>query len=325
MARDFNERYDLERTVRVLEHGFSSFEPVVGPRQTVPVAYWRGPDLCAVMHVRWSAGTGEIDDGLVGWVHVVSSHDDGWRELTRFRDGEFDHPLARPELGPREVTGVHGWGSGDDDAWYSGITGVAGTDAAFVEVVDGTSVSRHPVDSPIGVFVACWRGRTRHTIRVLDRAGEVLFEGPVEFPETTWARTTPSGGPRGITGFSGRAMAALSDGSRLGEVYVMLQRLPECDSDGFVMVDGEVAYGSWWGYLEFPAPVPRSLMRRVEDFETVVIRRSESPRIGPPGDPIRVAPVSSGGDIGGPRRFLVYEAGDPDEDSLHPVASEFDS
>ena len=93
----------------------------------------------------------------------------------------------------------------------------------------------------------------------------------------------------------------------------MLQRSAEWDSEGRpLLVDGEVAYESWWGYLEFLEPVPRHLMREVEDFDTVVISGRGLPRRGPPGDPIRVTQVT-GGDIEGRRRFLVHETEHDDD------------
>ena len=65
MARkSFNERYETEVSVHVLEHGLAAVPAEVGRRQTVPVACWLGPDVGAVMHVRWSEASGEIDDYL---------------------------------------------------------------------------------------------------------------------------------------------------------------------------------------------------------------------------------------------------------------------
>ena len=68
MAREsFDERHETEVSVHVLEHGLAAVPAEVGLGQTVPVAYWLGPDLGAVMHIRWSAASGEVDDHLYRW------------------------------------------------------------------------------------------------------------------------------------------------------------------------------------------------------------------------------------------------------------------
>lgn len=304
----FEREDDIAVAKAVLDHGLPPLPAQVGPGQVVPVSCWVGDDLGVVMQVRWSESTGGLDDFLIAEAHVLARTDDGWRALSSFGCGEFDHPLGRRQIEPGAVVILtRGSSRDDEEPWCLVLAGVAGRDGAVVEFTGGKGMFRRPLDSPIGAFAVASVGDEPCLVRVLDAGGGVLFEGTISPPKLAASQLQPSDRSSDISAFSGLATATLGDG-RLGEVFVMLQRFPRWEDDGLpLVVNVEVAYDCWWGYIEFLDIVPRALMRRIEEYEPFLVSGTGAPRKGPPGDPIRVA-VVSGGKLRGACRYLVYEA-----------------
>lgn len=56
--------------------------------------------------------------------------------------------------------------------------GVAGVAAVEVQVEDSAGVTTHPLDSPIGAFVASADGEHPAVVRVLTTDGDVLLAEP---------------------------------------------------------------------------------------------------------------------------------------------------
>jgi hypothetical protein len=83
---------------------------------------------------------------------------------------------GRDSGGPRQVIGGHVHCSGADDWYCCAIDGVAGTDGVSVEVEDGRGITRRPIESPLGAFVACANGRSPAVFRVRDAQAAVLSE-----------------------------------------------------------------------------------------------------------------------------------------------------
>lgn len=167
-----------EWSVWVLDHGLPEPPRSVDRDQSVPVARWVGPRFGAVLHVRWFHTGGPDEDFLAADVQVFHREGDRWaaapvRGGTDWHEPPFERP---PWSGPRavEFMGDHRY-SGVEEAWAVGaVHGVAGCDAAWVEVIDGDGATRHRVESRFGAFVACSDGRELAMVRVLDGAGEEL-------------------------------------------------------------------------------------------------------------------------------------------------------
>jgi hypothetical protein len=91
--------------------------------------------------------------------------------------GWFEPPFKRPNtIGPRDAQ-THGEVQSGGDGWdCCAVDGLAGIDAAFVEVEDGDGATRRPIESPFGAFVACSDASQVAIVRVLSASGEILLE-----------------------------------------------------------------------------------------------------------------------------------------------------
>jgi len=163
----------------VLEHGLPGLPPELREGEAAPVAYAELGEWAAVMTLaydpecppeldmtvqtyRWSAGS---------WAAANGDGGSNWHPGTR---------LGRPTwLGARQVVADHRGRYGEDGWLCAEIDGVAGVDAATVEVEQAGRRHRHPIDSPVGAWLAVFDGAAAATVRVLDGSGDVLFEHEV--------------------------------------------------------------------------------------------------------------------------------------------------
>jgi hypothetical protein len=175
----FDEELMTDWSLWVLDHGLPVLPDRVEVGQSVPVARWAGPRFGAVMHVQWSWGCDDEDDALINEVEVFARHQEGWCPSSGSGgSGWFDPPFQRPaSLGPHEAYAIGQHCSGADGWYCCAVDGLAGGDAAFVEVEDADGTTRRPIESPFGAFVACSDGQHKALIRVLDASARVLFEG----------------------------------------------------------------------------------------------------------------------------------------------------
>ena len=160
----------------VLDHGLPPLPPVLGDDEVVPIARWAGARFGAVLHVSryWDEEDGE--DRLDSEIEVFRRTEAGWESSNGGGGGGwFDPPFERPGLEPREVIGGHEHGSGGPEWSCCSVDGLAGEDAAWVEVVDAAGVERQPIESPFGAFIACSDGQQPATVRILDAKETVLL------------------------------------------------------------------------------------------------------------------------------------------------------
>lgn len=88
--------------------------------------------------------------------------------------------LKPPSLGPQDAFAC-GLGSYGDPAWTAGVVdGVAGSDAATVEVETPAGIESAPLTSPVGAWVVAFDGHLGAIVRVRDADGIVLCENRVE-------------------------------------------------------------------------------------------------------------------------------------------------
>lgn len=87
-----------------------------------------------------------------------------------------ESPLARIEV-PSSHVDLHGAiGGWAEERGCKALWGLVGTEAAVAKVEQAGSVTRWPVEAPVGVFVVCADYAQPFTIRLLDSRGEVLAQ-----------------------------------------------------------------------------------------------------------------------------------------------------
>lgn len=178
-APSFDEDSMQDLGLWTLAHGLPDPPEGIGRSMTVPVARWGGPAYGAVLHVQWYWDPDDPDDDEYpqSEVQTYLRDGEGWEESAATGgSGWFDPAFARPaQLGSREVWFLGAQWSSSFGSWACcAVYGVAGSDAAWVEVDDADGRTRLPVESPMGAFVAATDGRREAKISVLDAAGEVL-------------------------------------------------------------------------------------------------------------------------------------------------------
>lgn len=122
---------------------------------SVPVSYWIGPDTAAVLHIRRFYEEDDAEVLIETDIDLFCRVDGAWRTSGGGGGGwKGESPLARIYVPPRHVD-LHGVNGG----WSEGrgckaLWGEVGTAAAIAEVDQAGTVTRHPVEAPVGAFVA---------------------------------------------------------------------------------------------------------------------------------------------------------------------------
>jgi hypothetical protein len=174
----FHLQYAADWSHWCLEHGLPDAPQLLGLYESVPVARFVGPRFSAVLQVGC-----ELDDFL-GTVDLFSAltigarTDDGWELSSEQAGGRWGaEAFARPRtLADREVW-IYGWHRvGGVDWGAAAAFGVAGLEAATIEVIDGEGTHRREIESPFGAFVVCGDGGDEVLVRVRDTTGAVLAE-----------------------------------------------------------------------------------------------------------------------------------------------------
>jgi hypothetical protein len=172
-------------TIWVLDHGLPSLpqSPAIGT--VVPVARWVGPEVGAVLHVRFFED--EIDgEELDSDVEVAFRHEGRWEVFGGSGGtGWFDPPFIRPEMQERLAEDWSRYTCSSPASAACAIYGVAGTAATTVEVSDTTGTHVMPIESPLGAFVAASGDLETGTVRVLDADGSPLLTETFAVPETS--------------------------------------------------------------------------------------------------------------------------------------------
>ena len=168
----------------VLEHGLLPDLPAqLGEDESVPVAWWTGPESAAVLHLRrWppedlrDPADPDDDPHTEVDVHVFERVDDGWVPAASGGSGGWPDPrLVRVRVPDdhASLTGVvaGGWAVRPHVALW----GEVGTAAATLEVEQGGRTTRRAVHAPLGWVVVSAMGAP-FTARVRDADGRVLTE-----------------------------------------------------------------------------------------------------------------------------------------------------
>jgi len=157
----------------VLERGLPELPEVVARDESVPVAYWAGPLVGAVLYVQRSPNDndGDDQDRVVTETQCFGRTADGW-ELGAGHGGcgPSDPRLTRLAVPGDYVEFSGGFETGGAGGWRCiAVDGVVGTRAAWVEVTDVEGTVRRHVEAPTGAVIVCFSTDDRPAmIRVLD-------------------------------------------------------------------------------------------------------------------------------------------------------------
>jgi hypothetical protein len=168
----FDEELMDDWSLWVLDHGLPQLPDRVRIGESVPVAFWAGPRVGAVVHILATADDPQVGepDRFDTEVTCFRRIDDRW-EAANARGGT-DWPPGASLAGiqvAREFVGFGGemTASGDGPT-CTAIDGVVGDDAQWIEVSDITGTVRRPVEAPIGVVVVAVSDLRPVAIRILD-------------------------------------------------------------------------------------------------------------------------------------------------------------
>jgi hypothetical protein len=167
----------------VLDHGLPALPAALADGESVPVAWWTGPDSAAVLHLRrWPPADmrdlygpddtfTDVDVDVFaressGWALAASGGSGGWSEAT----------LARVEVADDHASLSGAVGGAFGHRQHLALWGEVGAAAATLEVEQDGVTTSHPVVAPLGWVVVSAAVGSPFTARVRDGAGRVLTE-----------------------------------------------------------------------------------------------------------------------------------------------------
>jgi hypothetical protein len=187
----FDEGLLTEWSLWVLTHGLPELPESVRVGESVPVARWVGARFGAVAHVQWMWTDDHADDRLGNEIETFRRRAGRW-EASNGNGGSGWHspPFRRPSrLGPRDVEDGGRLYVGGDGWRCCAVDGIAGEEAAVVELVDAGGTTGSPIESPFGAFVVVTDADREATVRVLDQQARELWActlspNPFNAPDT---------------------------------------------------------------------------------------------------------------------------------------------
>jgi hypothetical protein len=164
----------------VIDHGLPALPSDLAPGESVPVAWWRGPAVAAVLHIYRRDPSVDDDEGpqLETDVQVMRRLDDRWVDVdggggTNWSAGVVleapDLPLDAVHHGTFEFRHSTEWAVA---AW----DGVVGIDADGVAVEQDGRRHQQPIDSPLRAFVVAFDALLPARVQVISRSGDLLLD-----------------------------------------------------------------------------------------------------------------------------------------------------
>ena len=170
----FDPDYMEDWNLWVLDNGLPAPPPTVRFGESVPIVRWSGPRFGAVLHVERDDEEGE--DYLSTETQVYRRTRRGWEASNGSGGSNWPGPnLGPPELPPRHVHFGHLHCSGDSGC-CAAADGIAGWQAAVVELEDEDGITRRPIESPLRAFIVAFDAQRLATVRVLDEFEAVIAE-----------------------------------------------------------------------------------------------------------------------------------------------------
>lgn len=175
----FHHDYAEDWGAWVLEHGLPPLPSFLGEADEVPVAYWAGTTLGAVLFLSWASNDEEEEEPPgareVNYDHCSFARaDHGWHPTGGWGGtaGPREDPMQPPRHPERYVRFFGEW----QDGHARGLTGGVGAAARTIELQDQEGRTRRPVDAPMGLVIVCFDLHQEVTIRILDGDGQPLLE-----------------------------------------------------------------------------------------------------------------------------------------------------
>jgi hypothetical protein len=180
----FNEELTGDWSLWVLDHGLPPLPDRVGFGESVPIAYWAGPQIGAVLHIQATAadphaGEPARFDTEVTCFRRVGDHWDA-ADAGGGTDWPAGASLARIQVAPGYVGFGGELNASGDGPVCTAVEGVVGDNARWIEVTDPAGTIRRPVDAPVGVIVIGIPAARPVTIRVLDSADREIARHVME-------------------------------------------------------------------------------------------------------------------------------------------------
>lgn len=151
----------------------------IGDGEAEVIARWAGPRWGALLYVinnGYDEEFGEVTVDLDATSFRRATG--GWEESTSGGGGNWwttERPLLRRHEVPPRVWGLAHYHFGPDDGWHAPWAfGLAGTEAAWVEVTDIDGTVRRPLEAPLGYFVIASNGDGPAAVEMFDQAGSSL-------------------------------------------------------------------------------------------------------------------------------------------------------
>jgi hypothetical protein len=163
----------------LLDGGLPPLPDDVNEGEAVVIARWAGPRWGALLYVinnGYDEELGEVtvDLDATSFRRVPG----GWQESSSSGGGNWwtnEQPLLRRPEVPIRAWGLGHFHTGPDDGWHAPWAfGLAGAEAAWVEVTDIDGTLRRPLEAPLGYFVIAWNGDGPAAIEVFDQARSSL-------------------------------------------------------------------------------------------------------------------------------------------------------
>lgn len=161
-----------------LEHGLPELPDRLADRTSVPVAWWRGPDSAAVLHLRRWSGDEDQEPRTEVDVEVFEFVGGSWRLAANGGAGGWQEAVVGPvqvEANHADLSGVVQGTAGG--AEVVALWGEAGASADTVEVEQDGVVTAGPLTGELGWVVVSALVRGPVVARIRDGAGRVLAEG----------------------------------------------------------------------------------------------------------------------------------------------------
>jgi hypothetical protein len=161
----------------VLEHGLPVAPEVLELGEAVPVARWVGYDVAGVLFLTWQWSEVEnIEPSVSNEAYLYVRSGAGWRELEGSIGGSHwrGPALGLPDI-PSEYVHLGQKGSiRQGTVACAAVIGEVGTRARHLRVNNARESEVNPIESRVGLFIACFDPSVDTLVEISDNEDHVL-------------------------------------------------------------------------------------------------------------------------------------------------------